>query len=526
MSSNGRFLDYEPVIRAPQGRRAEEGDSPDTELWTRPGQMPDDAGMTSAPAPREIYDTRRKPSRIPAAPPASRVSEGEAWTIKRGHALSYAGLFLFNAVLYFRPYELFPSLSALTSIALWIAIATLVVFLPTQLALEGTLTARPREVGILLLFCLLGLISSPLAISPANAWDTFGFVYIKVVLMFIVMVNVVRTEGRLRGMLLLAIAAGCLVSLSAINDYRVGNFTVEGYRVASNIRNSSIFGDPNEMALYLVTMVPLAIVLLLAGRNPFKKLIYAVCTMVMAAGTIFTFSRGGFLGLLAASAVLGWKLGRRHRLAVVLVLVLAVGVFIVLAPGQFGSRMLTIVDISRDTSGSASTRQAVLYRSIYVALTHPLLGVGMGNFPIVSIRNLVSHNSYTQVAAEIGLPALALYLMFMVVPFRRLRRLEQETFSTRRGSRFYYLSVGLQASLAGYMVSSFFLSVAYSWHVYYLVGYAICLRRLYLYKMVAEGKEVADSAGGRSRESEELAAAPEEVRATADSMSRRQAVLR
>ena len=29
------------------------------------------------------------------------------------------------------------------------------------------------------------------------------------------------------------------------------------------------------------------------------------------------------------------------------------------------------------------------------------------------------------------------------------------------------------------MISSFFLSVAYVWYVYYLVGYAVCLRRIY-----------------------------------------------
>ena len=44
-------------------------------------------------------------------------------------------------------------------------------------------------------------------------------------------------------------------------------------------------------------------------------------------------------------------------------------------------------------------------------------------------------------------------------------------------TRFYYLSIGLQASLVGFMVSSFFGAVAYQWYVYYLVGYAVCLHR-------------------------------------------------
>jgi O-antigen ligase len=118
-------------------------------------------------------------------------------------------------------------------------------------------------------------------------------------------------------------------------------------------------------------------------------------------------------------------------------------------------------------------------RSVLVALRNPLFGVGMGNFAYVSFRNQVTHNAYTQVAAEMGAAALAIYLLYIVTPLRRLRTVVRETFESRRTSRFYYLAAGLTASLVGYMVASFFASVAYYWNIYYLVGYAVCLRRLY-----------------------------------------------
>jgi hypothetical protein len=58
--------------------------------------------------------------------------------------------------------------------------------------------------------------------------------------------------------------------------------------------------------------------------------------------------------------------------------------------------------------------------------------------------------------------------------------IEKATFEHLKGdSTSYYLAVGLQASLIGYMVSSFFVSVAYLWYVYYLVGFAVALRRIY-----------------------------------------------
>ena len=55
----------------------------------------------------------------------------------------------------------------------------------------------------------------------------------------------------------------------------------------------------------------------------------------------------------------------------------------------------------------------------------------------------------------------------------------RELFERNENSRFYYFAIGIQASLVGYMVSSFFAAVAYQWYIYYLVAYAICLRRLY-----------------------------------------------
>ena len=42
----------------------------------------------------------------------------------------------------------------------------------------------------------------------------------------------------------------------------------------------------------------------------------------------------------------------------------------------------------------------------------------MGNFHFKSIQEQVSHNSYTQVAAEMGMAALVLYTMFIVTPLK------------------------------------------------------------------------------------------------------------
>lgn len=400
-----------------------------------------------------------------------------ATLLKHGHALSYAALFVFTSILYARPAEFYPS-PLTASIALLVGIATLGLYIPTQLSLEGTLTARPREVNLVLLFCLTGLFSIPFAINRQEAWAEFSGTFIRCIVIFIVMINVVRTEARLKGLLFLALASSIWLSVEAINDYRLGLMTVEGYRAAG--RGTGIFGNTNDMALHLVTILPISVALLFGSKGVLRKLLYGVCAAVMISAIVLSYSRGAFLGMFVMLLFIALKLGRRRRVEIVLAVLGFVAMIVLLAPDKYGSRLLSIVIPSLDPEGSADSRRGELFRSIYVALRHPLLGIGMGNYePEMSHRGLVTHNSYTQVASEMGMTALACYTMFIVTPLKKLAQISRETFGTRRDSRFYYLALGLQASLLAYLVSSIFLSVAYVWYVYYLVAYAVCLRRLY-----------------------------------------------
>jgi O-antigen ligase len=397
--------------------------------------------------------------------------------LKPGHVFSFAAIFMFTAILYARPAEFYPS-PLTASIALIVGVVTLGFFIPTQLSLEGTLTARPPEVNLVLLFCLTGLLSIPFAINREAAWVEFSGTFIRCVVIFIVIVNVVRTEARLKSLIFLAMAAGIWLSVQAVNDYRLGLMTVEGYRAAG--RGTGIFGNTNDMALHLVTILPISVALMVGSKGAARKLLYGACAAMMISAIVLSYSRGAFIGMLIVFLFIAWKLGSSRRLEIVFAVLALAGVIVLLAPDKYGSRLLSIFIPSLDAEGSADSRRGELFRSIYIALRHPLLGIGMGNYqPEMSYKGLVTHNSYTQVAAEMGMSALVCYVMFIVTPLKKLGQIARETFETRRDSRFYYLALGLQASLIAYLISSFFLSVAYVWYVYYLVAYAVCLRRLY-----------------------------------------------
>ena len=408
--------------------------------------------------------------------------EAGQWTGKRGHGLSFACLFIFSIVLYLRPYEMIPALSSFKTMAFYTGIVTLAVYFVSQLVLEGNLTARPREVNMILLLGVASLLSIPFAIDPSEAWATFVDFVIKTILIFIVLANVIRSELRLKLLLWLVLVVSTYLSISLIHDYQAGIFKIglaetNTQRVAGAIKG--LFENSNDLALHLVTIIPITIALGLLRKNPVMRIVYWGIGLLMISAVVITFSRGGFLALIAMTLVMARKFGRRNKTATLATVVLGLVFFIAMAPGAYSGRVATIFDSASDITGSSSQRTVVLKRSIWVALRYPLFGVGLGNFHHKSEQELGTHNAYTQVAAEMGIPAMICYIFFLVHPLRKLRMIERELFERNESSRFYYLSIGLQASLVSYMVASFFAAVAYQWYIYYLVAYAIALRRVY-----------------------------------------------
>lgn len=407
----------------------------------------------------------------------------DRWLARYGHSLTYAGIFLFTLTLYFRPYELIPALSNFSSMALIIAIATLLIYIPTQFSVEGTPTVFTTEVKCILFIVLCALVSIPIAKDPALAWETFNDVFIKVVLIFILMVNTLRTELRIKGLMWLGIGVGILLSYQALDLYQKGVFNTEGYRVSIDF--GGMFGNPNDMATHLVIFTPIAVALGIACRNKLLKIVYFTAAGMMTAGSFVTQSRGAFLGLMAVAAVLVWKFGRTQHLKTLLISSIVGILVITFVPGNYGERIMSIFVPGMDASGSSDQRQELLIQSIWVSLRNPL-GIGIGNFPIVGIDNLVTHNAYTQVSSEIGVLAFVAYMILLISPLRKLGAIERQTLSSRNFPWIYCLSIGIQASIAGYLVSSFFSSVAYHWYVYYPIAYAIGLRRIY---QIAQAEE-------------------------------------
>jgi O-antigen ligase len=407
-------------------------------------------------------------------------------TTRGAHGLAFAGLFAFTLLLYARPNELFPEAFGTFPIVRIVAITTLLSYLGSKLLQSEPLTIWPIELKMLLAITALGILFIPLAVSPTNSTDLLSDMFLKVVAIFILMINLIDTRERLKTILKLVVICGTILSFFAILSYVEGKFTVVtrgdqgtvvGVRISGMV--GGIFENPNDLATSLDLLIPLAVALALT-RKGLARAFYFACAVILGTGVILTFSRGGFLGMVAMGGLLLWKLGRSNKAMTALAIATVVMVFLIAMPVGYSSRITSIFDTESDPTGSSQARKDLLERAASVAANHLILGVGMGNYSIYSIGEQRAHNSFLEISAELGVAGLIAYMIMLFAPLRSLRRIEQESLAGIRKGRkeIYYLVTAVQASLVAYIVCSCFGSIQYHWFLYYPLAYAVALKRI------------------------------------------------
>jgi len=411
------------------------------------------------------------------------------------HGLAFFGVFLFTLLLYTRPHDLWPETFGDTPIIKYVAIPMIAIYIISKLARAERLTIWPTEVKLVGFLVAISVLFAPIATEPDYAVTMLTEVFLKVVAVFILMVNLVDTRERLRLMLKLVVICGTYNAFIAIQNYVAGKFesisTIGAPRVEGAI--GGMFGNANDFAAALNLVVPLAVALALTTKG-LARLFYFACVAILSVAVVISFSRGGFLTLIAMGGFMLWKIGRHNRATTVLAALLLFGVFSLAMPNAYGDRLFTILNTEQDATGSAQERQALMARAVVIAIRHPLTGIGIGN--IGAFMDKVTHNSYIEIAAELGMSGLIAYLMLIFAPMRSLKRLERKTedFARPRDREFYYLSLGIHATIIGYIICSFFASYQYFWYLYYPVAYAIALRRLEGGEVVADREARTDAA--------------------------------
>jgi hypothetical protein len=322
----------------------------------------------------------------------------------------------------------------------------------------------------LLLVALFGQLC--LAI-PFSTWrgGSFDLVYefSKIVLIVLVLVQAVDTFPRLRQLIFVQTAAVITISVASLINYK----TQIAGRMDASV--GGIFGNPNDLAANISLVMPFCFAFLQATCNIIKKGFWLCTILLLSYALIATFSRGGFLAMLAAAASSLWYIGakarRSRRLLLILPFVICVTLLGVMR-GNYGTRIQSILDPTLDQYGSVVARQDLLIRSLELAARHPLLGVGPGRFEEFSGGWHAAHNSYTELAADAGFPACIFFIWMLVDSFVRVARIPV---NKEFDPDIRLFAGALSASLVALFVVASVSSVEYLILPYFLMGYSIAL---------------------------------------------------
>jgi O-antigen ligase len=416
----------------------------------------------------------------------------------------YFGLLLFTAVLMLRPQDTMPVLAPLHPAELCALIGIAPMVLHRIGHKQPVFRVTPESTGLLVLgFAIVATV--PFSIWPGGAFQHFLDLYLKILIVFVLMMNTLTTPERIDQLTWLILVCIGINAARGVFDYARGVNLIEGGRLGGPV--SGIFGNPNDLAMNMVTFMPMAAVTAMSHRYSVgRRVTAAVIAALMLATIVFTKSRGGLLGLIVMLAALV-VLARQIRPAFAGAIVVAVLIVVPFMPSSFWMRMNSIFNEEQDRiqfTGSREARRIVMQEGIETFLERPFTGVGAGQFqnynpPGRKERWRETHNALIQVAAETGIVGLAAFSFLIVRGFiatlasrRMLRRPARPgtdplavALSPSDRETLHALTVAMTAGLLGWFTCSLFASVAYNWTFYYLLALIVATRELLWVRIAA-----------------------------------------
>jgi O-antigen ligase len=290
-------------------------------------------------------------------------------------------------------------------------------------ALSGQgLLPRPAGTGWLLTLLALIVVAVPGSADMGVAVNqTIGVLLCGVALLALAgACRGMRDVRRMVGLLLLGGGAVCATGFFQISDVGGTGTIVSGA--------TGIFSEHNQFGVFAATVGLLALAMLFAARSRWARLATLLVLAVALGAEALALSRGAYLGTALGLVVFLVLVpeARRQVAATAAAGLAAAGLFVALAPDDHlldlvGKRLASFTNA---TANPSDDRPAIWAEALRQIQLHPLTGSGPANFPIIASQTdsqvsyfvpAHAHDVLLTVAAEIGLPAVAVLVVLTLV---------------------------------------------------------------------------------------------------------------
>jgi O-antigen ligase len=366
----------------------------------------------------------------------------------------------------------------------YISTVTLAI-LPVLLLISGNLFRGLRDtVGRL----WLGLIGWMCLTIPFSLWKggstellrdyvTHSWIFFFMITAFAV------TLQHCRWMMLVLIAANVLLLV----DCAVASHITDG---RLDIPDSAFFANANDLSLQL-TLAITQFFYLLFQPAVWGRVLAVVGISAALVYSLQTGSRAGAITILALVGVI-FMIGSHKLLMAGVVLVAGMAALVIVPSGVFHRlSLLTGDEAVLDNSdlaaeGSRAQRLELLRQSLQFTVENPLFGVGPGQFPVAVNGEaekmgkrapwLGTHNSYTEVSSECGIPAFLMYTGVVILCLWSNLRMFRRSAGQPQLRQLNALAFCTFCGCVVYAVSTFFFHIAYSSYLPQLAGMTVALR--------------------------------------------------
>jgi O-antigen ligase len=366
----------------------------------------------------------------------------------------------------------------------------MVCLLLCSVVLLNPLGAFTNRIGLFqVAFCGWLVFSIPFSVWPGGSASAYTD-WLKTFSVFVVTASLLTSVRSCRTVIYSA-AAG--ISWVAVMGSLLGG--LGGSRLAMGVGR---YGDANDFAQ--IMLVGLAFWCLIAFA-PQRSLLGKIGPLACIALQLFAFartgSRGGLIGLFLTAAILFAYSSFMARVKLIMILSCAAVLSAAFLPHVILLRYRSIVadqennytseEEARHMEGAGGSREGRTYllkTSLLLTLKHPVTGVGLGMFAVAEddkaraagrVNGMwhETHNMYTQVSSECGIPALIFFLMTIIRSMRDLGAIRKGRHpATEVEPTLEQRHMAFWVSIAswGMITSGIFLSVAFTPELQFLLA--------------------------------------------------------
>lgn len=275
-------------------------------------------------------------------------------------------------------------------------------------------------------------------------------------LIYFIVFDVASERRVIRNIMVAMSVSVVIVCIDGIFQKLTGHDFIRNYPLHSLERITASFKFPNALSgWFLIVVFPLISIFAFYEKELKRKVLYGALLALMAYCVFFGFTRGAFVSFIIGAVLMLILLGGRISIYAAIAIILAVPLLVIFLPEEVKNNVYVL----KLFSGSSTEHRIKVWTAGWrMFLEKPILGQGLNTFMSNYERFRLpgdygvwyAHNTYLQIAAEIGIFGLISFLWMIVKMFissvRSWRRIEDRFLR--------YLFLGLFCGVTSFLVQS------------------------------------------------------------------------